>query len=307
MSVSLVTSNRYASGYLMSGRVQVKGFDIQFQPPTPTVAAVYTEQYHKQTYDAVDMPFSNYVVWRDLGKPVTAIPVFPTMFNPILGAMVNRQAGIKGPGDLVGKRVGVSGFGFNPAVWLRGALVHQYDVPIEKITWVEGEPNSMMGVPFHRSSRFTIEKTSENLMELLEQGKLDALVMSDGGVEPNDKVDRLFPDYMAEIRKYREATGVVPTNSVVTITEAALKANPGIDRALVDAYQEAWRLYVEESTPDAKHMELKVDDLKSMGVFPPKQGFKANRTAINHLAHYVYEQNLVRKLYEPEELFSQVD
>src|SRR5437764_15047679 len=207
MPITFVTSNRYASGYLMSGRVAVKGFDVQFIPPTPTVAAVYTEQFHKQTYDAVDMPFSNYVISKDLGKPVTAIAVFPTMFNPILGAMVNRKAGIKGPGNLVGKRVGVSGFAFNPAVWLRGMLVHQYDVPIEDVTWVEGEPNSMTGVPFHRSRRFKTEKTNENLMELLQAGKLDALIMSDGGVEPNETVDRLFPDYMSEIKKYHAATG----------------------------------------------------------------------------------------------------
>ena len=52
-------------------KVAVKGFDVKFIPPTPSVAAVYTEQFHKQTYDALDMPFSNYVISKDLGKAVT--------------------------------------------------------------------------------------------------------------------------------------------------------------------------------------------------------------------------------------------
>src|SRR5437763_4087246 len=237
--VKVTTNIRYASSVLASGAVPVKGFDVEFVQPEPNTTVVFNDFIHKLTCDAIDLPLSNYIIARDLGKPVTAIPAFPTMYFPILGPMINRKAGIRTADDLIGKRVGTSGFGFNPAVLVRHILFHDYDVPIERITWVEGEPNSMSGVPFPRSRRFTIEK-AENLMQLLDDGQLDAVIMSDGGVEPTPLIDRLFPDYLTQLDRYVAAVGTVPMNSVIVIKNDVLAANPGLDQALTDAYHAAW-------------------------------------------------------------------
>jgi 4,5-dihydroxyphthalate decarboxylase len=305
MAVTVVTNPRYASSYLTDGRVQVRGFDVQFVSPSPNVTTVFNDFFHKLAYDAVDLPLANYIIARDLGKRLTAIPAFPTMFFPLLGPMVNRKAGIRSVDDLVGKRVGVSGFAFNPATWVRSMFVHQYDLPIDRVIWVEGEPNSMSNVPFPRSRRFTIEKAG-NLMELLEKGEIDANLMSDGGVEPSDTIDRLFSDPMAEIRKFHEATGVFPINSVIVVKDDVLKGNPRLDRALTAAYRTAWRHYLDEAG-DSAHMGLSVPELKKSVLFPPPQGFQANRKAIAWMIHACYEQGLIRRLWEPEELFPPVD
>lgn len=302
MPIKVISTVRYASGYLASGRVPVKGFDVEVVAPQPNPAAVFNDLLDHLAHDVVDLPLSNYIIARDLGKPLTAIPVFPTMFFPLLGPMVNRKAGIRTVDDLLGKRVGVSGFGFNPAVLARTILVHHYDLPIERIIWVEGEPNSMSSVPFPRSRRFTIEK-AENLMQQLDQGKIDAVFMSDGGVEPTDLIDRLFADYRVELRRYVAATGTFPMNSVIVIKDDVLKANPGLDRSLIGAYREAWALYASEASDSAEHMGLGVGELRSMGLFPPPQGFQANRQAVRIMIHACYEQGLIRTLLEPEDLF----
>lgn len=302
MPIKVISTIRYASSYVASGKVRVDGFDVEVVPPQPNPAAVYDDLLRSLAHDVVDLPLSNYIIARDLGKPLTAIPAFPTMLFPLLGPMVNRKAGIHTVDDLIGKRVGVSGFGFNPAVLARTMLVHHYDLPIEQIIWVEGEPNSMSSVPFPRSRRFTIEK-AENLMQLLDQGKIDAVFMSDGGVEPTDLIDRLFADYRVELRRYIDATGAFPMNSVIVIKDEVLKANPGLDRALTDAYREAWALYASEAPDSGEHMGLGVGELRSMGLFPPPQGFQANRKAIRIMVHACYEQGLIRTLFEPEDLF----
>jgi 4,5-dihydroxyphthalate decarboxylase len=301
--LTMYTGDRYASGYLVSGAVPVKGFDVEFVPQGPGgVASIFVDMVQKQSYDIVDLPLSNYIIARDLGRPLTAVPVFPTMFFPQLGPMVNRTKGIHGPLDLVGKRVGVAGFAFNPSVWLRGIFAHHYDLPVDKVAWVEGEPNSMSGVPFHRSRRFTIER-SEGLMQRLEEGSIDVLIMADGGIEPNDKVDRLFADPLQEIRRYVEEASIFPTNSVLAIREATLEEHPGLAPALVDAYEEAGRRYAQESGDDDLHMGLRVGDLRSMGLFPHVDGLHANRNAVRMMVHYCYEQGLIKTLFEPEELF----
>ena len=306
MTVKVTTNVRYASSVLASGKVSVKGFDVEFVQPEPNTTVVFNDFIHKVDRDAIDLPLSNYIIMRDLGKPVTAIPAFPTLYFPILGPMVNRKAGIRTADDLIGRRVGTSGFGFNPAVLVRHILFHELDVPIERIIWVEGEPNSMSGVPFHRSRRFTTEK-AENLMQLLDEGKLDAVIMSDGGVEPTPLIDRLFPDYLNHLDHYVAAVGTVPVNSVIVVKNEVLAANPGLDRALTDAYQEAWLAYLNDMPAESRHMGLGIVDLRARGLFPPPRGFQAHRKAIRLLIHACYEQGLIRTLFEPEELFATID
>ena len=301
--LTMYTGDRYASSYLISGKIKVEGFDIEFvKPGAGGVAAIFNDMLARQTYDIVDLPLSNYIIARDLGMPLTAVPVFPTMFFPQLGPMVNRRAGIRGALDLAGKRVGVSGFAFNPAVWLRGILVHLYDLPIEQVIWVEGEPNSMSEVSFPRSRRFTVQK-AQGLMQLLEEGSIDALIMADGGVEPTDKIDRLFEDYFQEIRKYVDATSVFPPNSVLTIREEVVGSYPGLAESLTRAYREAGLLYHQEVSGDAHHMGLRVSELRDMGLFPHEDGLGANRQAVRMMIHYCYEQGFIRTLPEPEGLF----
>jgi 4,5-dihydroxyphthalate decarboxylase len=301
MSISIMTGNRYASAQLVNGNVTVKGFDVSF-PQQGTVAPLFNSFFHNLDQDAVDLPLANYIIARDLGKPLTAVPAFPTRFQPLMGPMVNRKAGIKTVDDLIGKKVGVQGFAFNPATYLRSMLVHMYDLPIERIIWVEGEPNSTSNVPYGRSRRFTIQKAPRNIMDMVNEGEIDAVFMSDGGLEPTETLDRLFQDPWVEIRKFYEQTGVFPVNAAVTVRNDVLEANPGLDRALVDAYQEAWDRYGAEAG-DTRHMELSVPEMKKLGVMPMKEGFSANRKNIAWIAHACYEQGLTKRLWEPEELF----
>ena len=52
-------------------------FDVTF-PEQGTVAPLFNSFYHNLDQDAVDLPLSNYIIARDQGKPVTAVPAFPT-------------------------------------------------------------------------------------------------------------------------------------------------------------------------------------------------------------------------------------
>jgi 4,5-dihydroxyphthalate decarboxylase len=305
MSVNILSGNRYATAQLVKGNVSVKGFDVKF-PEMGTVAPLFNSFFHNLDQDAVDLPLSNYIIARDLGKPVTAVPAFPTRFQPLMGPMVNRKSGIKRVDDLIGKKVGVQGFAFNPAVYLRGMLAQMYDFPIEKITWVEGEPNSTSNIPYGRDSRFKIEKAPRNIMDMVNDGEIDAVFMSDGGLDPTDQLDRLFDDPWVEIRKFYEMTGVFPVNAAVVLRNEVLEANPGLDRALVSAYQEAWDRYVAEE-PDSKHMMLALPEMKKLGVLPLKEGFSANRENIAWISKACHDQGLTRRLWEPEELFPQID
>lgn len=306
--LTMVSSDRYSTAHLISGRVPVKGFDIEF------VLDLHRERdegLHKLNFDIVEMPISNYLIARDLGIPLTAIAAFPSLFFPQAGIMVNREAGIHSVDDLIGRRVGLNGFGYNPAAWLLGIFFHHYDLPVERITWVEDynwatAPNSPCALPFPRSRRFTIEQ-AKDLPQRLEAGDIQALILPGGGMEPTGHVDRLFPDYLAETRTYAHSTGVFPINTVITIREQTLRASPGLAQSLAAAHREAWHLYELEAADDSQHQGLPVSELRALGLFPRPEGFQANRIAVRTLVHYCYEQGLIRTLFESEELFVAAD
>jgi 4,5-dihydroxyphthalate decarboxylase len=306
--LTMIISDRHGGAYLANGSVPVKGFDIEFVSDR---GRGRDEMLHRLNYDIVEMPISNLLLARELGIPLTAIAAFPSLFFPQAGIMVNRQAGIQGVDDLIGKRVGVNGFGYNPAVWLLGIFFHHYDLPVERITWVEDEdwanaPSSLCRLPYHRSRRFSIEQ-AKDLRQRLEEGDIQALILPGAGLEPHGNVAPLFPDALKESQAYVEATGVFPINTVITIKEETERAYPGLAQSLLEAHREAWQRHVQEAPPDNRHQGLPVGRLRAMGLFPRPDGLEANRAAIRMLVHYCYEQGLIHTLFEPEELFVATD
>src|SRR3546814_12396229 len=88
------------------------------------------------------MLLAHYLVTRIRDRlPFVALPVFPSRVFRHGYIFVNRDAGIAGPKDLEGKRVGVQEYRQTAAVWIRGILQHEYGVDLDSIAWVEGGVN----------------------------------------------------------------------------------------------------------------------------------------------------------------------
>jgi 4,5-dihydroxyphthalate decarboxylase len=303
--LTFTTGNRYDTKFLLDGKVKVEGVDIAVHDAGPAPWPVFRDMVTTISYDIGEQAFSHYLMAKDQGKPLTAIPAFPSRFFPQLGFTINRQSGIKGPSDLVGKRVGVAGFGYNPAAWLRGILTHQYDVPVEKIIWVEdSEDRFLKGLNYPRSRRFTVER-AENLSQLLDEGKIDAIIPPGAGSAPTERTRKLFDDGYREVRSYLSATSVFPINTVITIKEEVVKAHPELPGRLMNAFHEARRLYQEEvaSGKETNHMGIDTKALRELGLFPDQYDLEPNRAAVRMMIQYCYEQGLIRRLYEPEDLF----
>src|SRR5215207_10088277 len=75
---------------------------------------------------------------RQLG--LTAIPVFVKRMFRHSYIYVNRQAGIRGPQDLHGKRVGVQTWFTTAGVWARGLLADDFGVDLGAVQWVAEWP-----------------------------------------------------------------------------------------------------------------------------------------------------------------------
>lgn len=302
MAITLTADHEFAAEYLANGTVKVSGFDVQVAWPERGSGPMYQATFGEPMYDIVVLPVSNFLIAVDQGRPVTGIPVYPDVFFPHVGAQVNQRAGIMAAKDLEGKRVGISGYGFNPGTWLRGALADVYGVDLTKITWVESEPNSLSSANYPRPKRFKVEKGGDPMKDL-ESGALDAVFHARVGPLLSQHTARLFEDPFREALKYFRQTGVLPINTVLVARTDTLQANPGLGQAVVDACDEARELYYRNARPFESHMGLPIWWLTDHGMFPHRNGVESNRKALETIIRYAHDIGIIRSKPAVEALF----
>ena len=302
MPITLMADYEYAAEYLANGVVKVPGFDVQTVWPKDGPPAVYSRLFTEPPYDVMVVPITNFLIAFDQGRPLTGIPVFPDVFFPHVGAQVNVNAGIESPDDLEGKRVGLRGWGFNPGTWLRGALADVYGVDLTAIHWVESEPNSLMSANYPRDPRFTISQGGNQQREL-DSGALDAVFFDRSGPPLEAPRARMFDDPLDAALAYHRASGVFPVNVMLAAKTASLEANPGLADAVVEACNEARRLYDANAPDGEEHMGLPVGWLREHGLFPHRNGLESNRAALETIIRYAADLGLVSRRFAPEELF----
>ena len=87
-------------------------------------------------FDVAETSCSSYIVARDKGMAITAIPVFLHRRFRHGFVFINTSKGIKSPKDLIGKKIGIKSFLVTAIHWMRGILEHEYGVPHKSIHWI---------------------------------------------------------------------------------------------------------------------------------------------------------------------------
>ena len=303
MPISVAVGNRFGSDYLIDGSVKVKGVDVECVSAGPVPSPIFNAMVTAIPYDVGELAISHYVLARDAGVPLMGIPIFPSRFFPQLGLTAHRDAGVHGPDDLIGKRVGVAaGLGSNPAVWLRSMLLDMHDVPWEAMTWVRPPSDSLTGVNFPVGRRFKVEEGAD-LQAMLEAGEIQALVGTGAG-QPKDITPRVFDDPYQDMDAFVKRFGFFPINTTLVARPEVLQRNPDLVPALMEAFNTARaRYHSEVASGSGDHQGVDLPWLRERGLMPDANGLQPNRAAIRYLINACYAQGMSRTLYEPEDLF----
>ena len=303
---------------LIDGTVRADGLEIVYlnQP----VEETFFRMMRYKEYDASEMSLSSYVA--SLGKedpPFVAIPVFPSRFFRHSCIFVSAKSGIRKPGDLKGKRIGVPEYQMTAPVWIRGILSDDYGVKVtdcEHFSGGEEEPgrDEKLKIDVPSSIRLRPIPGDKTLSRMLADGELDALVTarapSTFHKEP-DKVKRLFPNYVEVEKEYYRRTKIFPTMHTVVIRRDVYARDPWIAQSLAKAFTEAkaraYELYAQTAALPAmvpwlvSHLE---EIGKEMGADWWPYGLEPNRKALETFLRYHHEQGLSKRPFEPEELFA---
>jgi 4,5-dihydroxyphthalate decarboxylase len=227
-------------------------------------------------FDLCEIALTTHAQAHAYDKPITALPVV-LLRGLHHGALIcRRDSPLRGPADLVGKRVGVRAWSQTTGVWVRGILQDEYGIAPDSMTWITEEDahvQEFVDPPFVQ--RITPGQT---LPAMLLAGEIDAAVAL--AVDPAS-VRSVIPDADAVAAAWSRKTGVYPINHVVVVKDALLAEHPWLADELMRLFAASKR-NADDSVP---------------------YGIAANRPAIELLMRYAAEQKLIPRPYSVEELF----
>src|SRR5882724_13148424 len=298
------------------GTVQPEGIDLDVLIVGQSDRQRDGEERHermlqKGEFDVAEISLSSYLMAKSRGMPFTAIPVFPRRLFSLSQMWVNVDAGINSPPNLIGKRVGLSTFQTTLSVLAKGDLQSEYDVPWRKMEWIVSKQEA---VPFKPPEGVRIELVApgKKMGAMLEQGEISALMVPhppQQALKGSPKIRRLFADAKQEEIKYFQKNGYYPIMHVVAFKDEVLAKNPWLAQGIMAAFDKAKETCVAYyDDPNWSRFvwgrHLFEEERKAFGGDPWPHGVKKNRANLERFIGYSFDQGLMEKKLEVEELFA---
>jgi len=312
---------------LMNGTIQAEG--IELVPTYSHPSETFWRQLKFQEFEVGEMSMSSYLIARERGFDLIALPVFPSrrLFHTEIS--YHTDSGIQKPEDLVGKRLAVAEYQQTAALWQRGILEHDFGVSQFKVHWYMERTEELShggatgftpppGISFQRIP------PDKSMASMLVNNELDAAAINSPwrsmanvigrshritGSGDWNKVQSLFPDRMAEGARFFKKWDFLPVNHAYTIRGDIYKKYPWAAFNLYTGFVKAkaqFNAKLVDSIPTALFFgrEYLAMTREMFGDDPYPYGVKANRKMLETLIDFSHEQGLTKKKMKVEELFA---
>jgi 4,5-dihydroxyphthalate decarboxylase len=264
---------------------------------------------HKE-FDVSETSLSSYLMAKARNVPLTAIPVFPRRQFSQSHIWIHANAGVAGPKDLVGKRVGLNTFQTTLSVLAKGDLQSEYGVPWREIKWYVSAEEPIEFEPLHGVSIQVIPH-GKKMGAMLEAGEIDAAFVPRipaPVLRGSTLIRRLFRDPKDEERRYFQKNGFFPIMHVIVFRDEVLAAHPWTARVIMDSFQQAKdmaRRYYEDPNWSllAWGRHLVEEEQRILGDDPWPFGIERNRNNLDRFMQYSVDQGLLPKKLALEEIF----
>jgi len=307
---------------LMDGSVGIQSVAPNFVKVEPIIAA-FRRMVRDVEFDVCELASTTYFIARAFGAPFKALPIFLTRRFHHSGVVCRKDAGIKTPKDLEGKKVGVRAYSVTTGVWTRGILAEEYGLDLAKVIWVvdDEEHVTQLRLP----SNVEHVPPGKSLAAMMASGDIQAGFTAragigrqgppaagwEGSAEPGGEIyhDLIENTKPLEAEWFRR-TGVYPMHGVLVVKDTLLADHPWLAKSLYAAFTEAKnRYFVRLRSGELKSADDKryVDLIKLVGEDPLPYGLKENMPSIERLVTYALQQGLMPKRLSVEELFVNPD
>ncbi|MBV8925083.1 MAG: ABC transporter substrate-binding protein [Bradyrhizobium sp.] len=303
---------------IASGEVPIAGVEAEVK--LLGVQALFNKQLTEHSFDCCEFPIASYLRSMERpDRPYVAIPIFPSRHFRLSSVFVNTSKGMKTPADLAGKRIGVPVFDMAAAVWLRGIFQDHYGLPRTAPIYVAGGLEAARTGDEHPQfypEQFTHERRSDkSLATLLADGEIDALYTARApSTWPSPTVGRLFEQPIEAELAYFRRTGIFPPMHLIAVKRTRAEANPGLLRALFDAFAQAQKVARERlfdgsalSTMLPWQLEGLLFAEEHLGRDYWPVGVAKNRDMLEVILRYMLEDGLITTAFSPERMFPDPD
>ncbi len=307
---------------LADGKVTIPGIDATFHT-APIVTQIF-EGAVQGKFQVSELGMTYFLrTFQGQDSPFVGIPVFPNRSFRHSAIYINKASGIEKPEDLNGKTIGeLALYSHDAGIMPKGMLMDEYGFRPETCRWIIGgldwpmKPIDFVAKPHPANVDVSDIPHGKELGAMLEAGEIDGLISADNPkciLENSPKVGRLFPDYPTTEREYYKRTGIFPIMHTVVIRKDTLAQNPGLAKAIYKGFCDA----KEAAAKDYEHGHI----FNNMGTMFPwfshlieedravlgkdwwPYGIDANRTAIEAILRYHYEQGITNRLFTIEDIF----
>lgn len=305
ITLKTVTRTQGANKALKDGTVSPQGFALAFEE-VPVLVQAFRRMVRALEFDVSEMAFTTYLCAKAHGKPFTALPVFLVRgFHH--GAIVSgAAAGISGPKDLEGRRVGVNrGYTVTTGVWARGILADEYGVDLSRVTWVLSGDEHV--AEYRPPANVVPAGPGADLADMVAAGELAAGISVAAG---RPGVAPLIPDAAEAGYEALRRRGLYPINHLVVVKDELLSVHPGLAPAVFAAFAEAKQRYVrrlrdgEITDPSPADLTYK-RVMEITGADPLPYGIAPNRAMIDQLIRHAVSQKILDRPPAVEELFAE--
>lgn len=298
--LGIVSRSQY--GALKDGRVRLPVYALECVEVAP-MPRLFDRMIKNLEFDISEMAIVTYLQGKEIGKPLTALPIFPLRAFPHGAIQYNVDSGVQSPKDLEGRKVGVRAYAGTAGVWARGLLQSEYGVDPSSITWVLNDNEHLDECPNPSNTELI---KGANLGEMLINGDIAAAIGFQGVEAPNVKM--LIPSPRQAQAEWFTRTGIFPINNTIVVKDEVLAADPPLAVALFNAFKLAKADYVErlhksgekarDEEADLRFMEIVGDDPSPLGVYE-------NHKALEAILQYSLDQKVISRQFTVDELFAQ--
>jgi 4,5-dihydroxyphthalate decarboxylase len=298
---------------LKEGEVEPDGIDLTVLTEMDSTTR-HWRFIRNRDFDMAETSASSYVVAKDQGQAVTALPVFLHRRFRHGFVFINTTKGITKPSDLIGRKIGIKSFLVTAGHWMRGILEHEYGVPHKSVEYFAELDEDIEFTP-PADLKITRLPHAKSVETMLAEGELDAVIHS-SIIKPfaahDPRVGRLFPDFKNEEIAYYKKTGIFPIMHVLGLKQEIVDQHPWVPINMFQAFQRAKaiamaRMANPRIVPLAWYREAWEEQEQIMGPDPWEYGLgEKNRHTIETLAGYSHEQGLTRRRLTADDLFVSV-
>jgi 4,5-dihydroxyphthalate decarboxylase len=313
---------------LMDGSVEPEG--VELVPTCSDPSETFWRQLNFNEFEISEMSLSSYLIAKSRGMDMIAIPVFPARRFMHAQLSYHVDSGVKQPGDLAGKRIGVGEYQQTAALWTRGILEHDFGVSQYKVHWYmerteELSHGGATGFKPPEGISFQRIPPDKSLASMLVNNEIDAAPVNRAFQRGSNIIDRstrlraagadwskvkpLFPDKIAEGERFFKKHGYIPANHAYIIRGDVYRQYPWLAFNLYSAFvkaKEIAREKLSESIPSALIFgpEYLATTKRIFGDDPFPYGIEANRGMLQTIIDYSHEQGLTREKLKIEDLFA---